>query len=236
MSNLYNQFFFQPLFNALIFIYSYFSFESLGLAVILLTIFIRILLFPFFHKSTKNQIIIQKIQPKIKEIMDKHKDNKEEQVKKVMEIYKEHQVNPFSGFLLLFIQLPILIALYQVFYYGLAPESFHYVYSFIRKPETINFIFLGLINLKEKSILMVVLAAILQYFQGKLLLPKNSQNNKKDLSSAEIMSRQMVFFGPILTILVLSNLPAVLGLYWSVSSAFSIFQQIIINKSLKKLD
>jgi len=83
---------------------------------------------------------------------------------------------------------------------------------------------------------MVVLAAILQYFQGKLLLPKNSQNNKKDLSSAEIMSRQMVFFGPILTILVLSNLPAVLGLYWSVSSAFSIFQQIIINKSLKKLD
>ncbi|MFA5173211.1 MAG: YidC/Oxa1 family membrane protein insertase [Candidatus Paceibacterota bacterium] len=234
MSFLYNEFLYRPLLNALVFIYDFISFEDLGLAVILLTVFIRLILFPLFHKGSKNQAIIQKIQPKIKEISDNFKDNKEEQVKRIMEIYKENKINPFSGILLLLIQLPILLALFHVFYYGLSStDSFSLLYSFVPKPESFNFSFLGLINLKEPSIIVVVLAAAFQYFQGWLSLPAS---RGKSQNPAEDLGKKMVLIGPFLTFFILYSLPSVVGLYWITTSIFSSLQQIIINNSLKKND
>jgi YidC/Oxa1 family membrane protein insertase len=91
--------------------------------------------------------------------------------------------------------------------------------------------FLGLIDLKSRSILMVGLAAIAQYFQGSLALPKTDKS--KELSGPERMSKQMVLFGPLFTILVLWQLPSALGIYWLITSVFSIVQQIYINKKVR---
>ncbi len=231
MGSLFNTILYQPLFNALVFLYKYVAFQDLGIAIILLTILIRFILYPFFYKSFKNQTLMQRLQPQIRKIQHDHKDNREKQAQVLMALYKEHKVNPFSGFLLILLQLPVLIALYQLFLKGFTPESFVNLYDFISSPDQINHSFLGLIDLQSRSIVMVGLAALVQYFQGRLALPKFSAS-EKDPSSRIV--RQMVFIGPILTVVFLTSLPSAIGLYWLVTSLFSIGQQIIINRQIEK--
>ncbi|MDO8664676.1 MAG: YidC/Oxa1 family membrane protein insertase [Candidatus Liptonbacteria bacterium] len=229
--DIYNILIYQPILNVLVVFYKTIAFYDFGLAVIFSTIFIRLLLYPIFHKSTKHSLIMQKIQPKVEKIKELHRENKEKQLKATMELYKEHGVNPMSGIFLLFLQLPVLIALYQIFFNKLTPQVLSSLYSFVSPPGSFNTSFLGLINLEQSSILMVSLAAILQYFQGKMMLPKIEKGRK--LSTPESVGRQMVYLAPILTLLIFMRMPAAISLYWTVSVAFSIFQQIIINRQLK---
>lgn len=219
-----------PLFNGLIFLYNTIAFQDFGLAIIFLTLLIRVILFPIFYKSAENQILIQRLQPELNKIQHDHKDNREKQAQAMMDLYRKHKVNPFSGFLLLLVQLPILIALYQVFLKEFSPDSFNNLYDFIQKPVNFNTGFLGLLDLEKPSILMVSLAVVAQYFQGYLVLPK--KRSGKEESAPERMARQMVYFGPLMTIIIFVNLPAAIGLYWLVTSAFSITQQIYINKTV----
>ncbi len=230
MGNFFHIILYKPLLNALIFFYNTAAFGDLGISIILLTILIRLVLFPIFQKSVRNQTLLQKIQPKIKKIQEDHKHDKEKQAKELLSLYKEHKVNPFSGFLFLLIQLPILIILYDLFLKGLNVASFGDLYSFVAAPKNFQTLFLGLINLKNRSILLVVSAAIAQFFQGRLALPKIDKT--KELSPAERITRQMVLTGPLITVFIFFNLPAAVSLYWLTSSVFSIGQQIIINKQI----
>ena len=235
MTNLFHEILYQPLFNALIFLYEYFSFHDLGVAIILLTIIIRLILFPLFYKGAKDQAILQRLAPKIKEIQNNHRDDREKQARALMDLYRQHRVSPFSGFLLLLIQLPILIALYRVFLNGFSAETLTNLYSFIPKPEFLNYSFLGIINLGKKNLLIIAAAAVVQYFQGKLSMVKTTKP-LRDLTPTERMSRQMIYFGPILTIIFLYffNLPSAVALYWLTTSAFSVIQQIMINKKISE--
>jgi YidC/Oxa1 family membrane protein insertase len=219
-----------PLFNALIFLYDFASFQDFGVAIILLTVLIRIIFLPLFYKGAKNQIIIQRLQPEINRIQHDHKHDREKQAQALMDLYRAHKVNPFSSFFMLFLQLPVLIAIYQVFLRGFSPELFDHLYAFVPRPEQLNANFLGLIDLQKQSILMVSFAALAQYVQGYLTIPAAQKG--KELSSAERVARQMVYLGPIFTIMILSNLPSAVGLYWLVTSVFSIGQQVYINKTL----
>ncbi|MBI4992410.1 MAG: membrane protein insertase YidC [Candidatus Harrisonbacteria bacterium] len=227
---MFQTFLYNPLFNALVFLYNTAAFQDLGLAIIFLTIVIRIIFMPLFYRSTKNQILLQRLQPELAKIQHDHKDDREKQAQAMMDLYKKHNVNPFSGFLLLLIQLPVLIALYRVFFGGFSPELFDRLYSFVLRPEALNATLLGLIDLAKPSILMVSLAAVMQYIQGRTALLKTDKN--KPLSQPEKMAKQMIYFGPVMTVLVLSNLPSAIGLYWLVTSAFSVVQQVYINKTI----
>jgi YidC/Oxa1 family membrane protein insertase len=232
MGNFFHVILYQPLLNALIFFYNTVAFGDLGISIILLTVLIRLILFPIFQKSVRSQTILQRIQPKIKKIQEDHKHDKEKQAKELLSLYQEHKVNPFSGFLFLLIQLPILIILYQLFLKGLTTASFGDLYNFIATPKNFQTFFVGLINLQNKSILLVVLAAIAQFFQGRLALPKIDKT--KELSPAERITRQMVFTAPLITLFIFFNLPAAVSLYWLTSSMFSIGQQVIINKQINE--
>ena len=234
MSDLFHEFLYRPLFNALIFLYQYLSFHDLGIAIIFLTIIIRLILFPLFYKGAKDQAILQRLAPKIKEIQVNHKNDREKQAQAILDLYRQHKVNPFSGFLLLLIQLPILFALYRVFLNGFSTKTLTNLYSFVPSPSSLNYLFLGFIDLSKRNIFIVVAAAMVQYFQGRLSVTKTNKPFK-DLDATERMSRQMVYLGPILTILFLYgfNLPSAVGLYWLTTSTFSVIQQIIINKQLK---
>lgn len=221
MVYLFNAYIYAPILSVLIFIYRYASFHDLGIAIILLTLLVRIVLFPVFFKSAKDQSLMQRIQPRIQEIQEKHKEDKEAQAKALMELYREHKLNPFAGFFLLLLQLPIFLALFQMFTKELTSGLFD------------SRMFLGFIDLGAKSIALVLVAAILQYFQGKLALPpaepkKEGQKENPTLAVTKIM----VIVGPAVTVLVLMNLPAALGLYWAVSTGFSIVQQVYINRAL----
>jgi len=224
MGSLFNIYLYQPILSVLIFIYENLSFHDLGLAIIILTILVRVVLFPLFYKSAKDQSLMQRLQPKIKKIQDDHRHDKEKQTQALLALYKEHKFNPFSGIFLLLIQLPILIALYQVFLKELNQSVFTSPYFF------------GFINLSQKSLAMAVLAALLQYYQAKLALAPNKEGESKNQPNPMAsMGKTMVYMGPIITLLILSNLPSALGFYWSISTAFSLAQQVYINKKLKKI-
>ena len=223
---------YEPLLNLLIGLYNTVAFEDLGVAIILLTAIVRLALFPLFQKSIRHQAALQAIQPKIKEVQEKHKHDKTRQTEEMFALYKREKVNPFSGMFFLIIQLPILIALYRIFLNGVAVGSFSNLYSFVASPEAFQTTLFGLINLNERSILMVVVAAILQYIQGKLALPV--RDGKTPLSQAERVGKNMVIVGPLLTLFIFFNLPAAVGLYWTTTSLFSIGQQLLLRREQNK--
>lgn len=228
ISTFFNTVLIAPLLNVLIFFYNTIAFGDFGIAIILLTVLIRLILFPVFQKSARHQRQMQELQPKLKKLQDEHKGDRTKQAEAMMGFYKENNVSPFSGFFLLLIQLPILIALYQVLSKSLSASFTKYLYSFVPAPEHISHSFLGLINLDEKNIIIVILAALGQYFQAKISLPKVQPG--QTLTQIERVGRNMIYLGPVLTGFILLSLPSALGLFWIVGSIFSIFQQIIINK------
>ncbi len=230
MLSLFNEIFYRPIFNALIFIYNSVAFGDLGIAIILLTVLIRVVLFPLFHKTMKHQTEMQRLGPEIKKIQDSHKDNKEKQAQALLEFYRRNKINPFSGFFLLIPQILVFIALYTVFLKGISEKTLEHLYGFVAAPSEVSGVFLGLIDLNNPNILIVGLAAVAQFFQGKLSLPKKTGGEP---SLGENIGRQMVYIGPILTIVILMYLPAAVGLYWLTTSLVSVGQQAFINKSLK---
>jgi len=228
---------YQPLFNALIFLYQFLPGKDFGVAVIVLTIIIRIILYPLMLKSIKSQKALAELQPQIQEIQQKYKNDKEKQGKEMMALYQKEKINPLGGCLPLLLQLPILFALYRVFWKGLEPESMSSLYSFIPSPEAINPTFLGIINLAEPSLVLAVLAGILQFFQTKMLTPKNKKTPVKGDQMAQfsnMMQKQMLYFFPLFTVFILWKLPAAIGVYWTITALFSIFQQYLIMKPQKE--
>ena len=228
---IFNIVFYQPLFNLLILFYL-FS-KDFGLAIILLTTLIRLLFYPLTTKSIKSQKTLEGFQEKIKEIQEKYRDDKERQVKETMELYRREKINPFSGFLPLLIQFPILIALYQVFRKGLISQEMANLYSFIPQPGQINPFFLKFLDLTKPYLLLALLAGIFQFFQTKMTLPKTKKNKTQIEQFSNLFQKQTLYFFPIFTVFLLWKLPSAISLYWLVTTIFSIIQQYLILKKLK---
>jgi len=229
MFALYHEIFYQPLLNTLVFLYETIALYDFGLAIIIFTLVIRVLLFPLFQKSIRYQTTMQHLQPEMKRIEDETKKDKEREVKEKLALYKKHHVNPFYGFFFIVVQLIILIALFHILnsYKETIPKD---LYPFIPSPPPLNETLFGLINLTKSNILLVSVAAIAQYFQGKLSLPKKQSGVKP--SHAELVGRQMVYVGPVIMLVAFASLPAAIPLYFLVSTLFSIAQQLVINKEL----
>jgi YidC/Oxa1 family membrane protein insertase len=228
---------YQPLFNGLVVLYEYLPGHDFGIAVITLTVIIRIILYPLMIKSIRSQRALTDLQPKIQEIQKKYKEDKERQAKETMALYKKEKVNPFGGCLPLLIQLPILIALYRVFWRGFEPETMSYLYSFVPHPGTIDPHFLGIVNLGEASIVIALLAGIAQFFQTRMMTPKTKSKPKEGGMASQFsntMQKQMLYFFPIFTVFILWKLPAAIGIYWIVTALFSIGQQYLILKKPPK--
>jgi len=234
--NTFNIILYKPLFNALVLLYQYLPGHDFGVAVIILTIIIRLILYPLMAQSIKSQKVLSELQPKIQEIQIKYKNEKEKQAMATMELYKKEKINPFGGCLPLLIQFPLLIALYQVFWRGFQPGEMANLYSFVPHLETINPSFLGMINLDKASPILAVLAGISQFFQTKMITPRQQKLGagqslgKGDQMGqfSQIMQKQTLYFFPIFTVFILWRLPAAIGLYWVVTVLFSIAQQYLI--------
>ena len=225
MSFIWNEVIYRPLFNLLIFFYNTISFQDLGLAIILLTILIKLVLYPLNHKMHKHQGAMKRLQGDIKRIQEEYKGDKAKQSEAMLALYKTNKVNPFSSFIILIIQLPILIAIYKVMNSGLNGASLDLTYSFIAKPELLNEVSFGLINLQDPNILIVCLAAILQFLQGYFSLG----SLKGDDPQAKIQ-RQTIFILPILMLFLFWKLPSGIVLYIATSSLVSILEQFLRDK------
>ena len=231
---IFHEVLYRPLLNSLIFIYEFIPGHDLGIAIIILTILIKVILLPLSRKSIESQKALSKLQPEIKKIQAKYKNDKEKQARAIMEFYKQNKINPASGCLPLLIQLPILIALYKVFLSGLNSKVVADLYSFMPQIEHINPMFLGRVDLSERSIPLAVIAGGLQYVQTKMITAKQAQGKDKKSDFASIMNQQMLYMMPIMTAIIALNFPAGLPLYWIVVTLFTISQQYFIMKKNNK--
>ena len=234
ISSLYNTILYQPLFNALVAIYNIVPGGDFGIAIIILTLLFRFALYPLSAKAIIAQRKLAKVQPKVKELQEKFKQDKDKQAREMMSLYKKEGVNPFAGILPILIQLPILIALYQVFWKGLDVEQLQHLYSFVANPSQIEPLFLGMINLAEKSFIVAGLAGAFQFLQGKQLANQSTKQSSGKPDFAATLQKRMLYFFPVLTLLIVSQLPSAVGLYWITTSIFSIGQQWYVTKNLKE--
>jgi YidC/Oxa1 family membrane protein insertase len=240
MSFLFHNFFYAPLYNGLILFINIIPFHDVGLAVILFTCIIKVIIFPLSQQSIKTQFEMKKIDPELNEIKLKYKDDKQVQAEKVMQLYKDKGINPFAGILLMLIQLPILIALYWVFLKGglpkIDPAS---IYSFTKIPDTINMIFLG-IDVASKSMVFAFFVALAQFLQMQITLPKPKKVEIKDNKNpgfsdelAKSMNMQMKYVMPVIMFFIAKSFPLVVSLYLITSSLFAIGQELYIRGKYK---
>ena len=226
----FNTILYQPLFNALVLLYEYLPGHDFGIAIIVLTILIKVVFYPLGSQGIKSQKALSELQPKMKEIQEKFKNKKEEQAKATMELYKKEKINPLSGCLPLLVQLPILIALYRVFWKGFQAEQMHHLYSFVPHPGLIDPTFFGLVDLAQPCIALAFLTGIAQFFQTKIMTPKQKPAKKGNADFSQMMQKQMLYFFPVFTVFILWNLPSAVALYWIVMTLFTIGQQYITLK------
>jgi len=152
-----------------------------------------------------------------------------------MELYQKEKINPFSGCLPMLLQLPVLIALYQVFLRGLNPEALSgSLYSFVNNPGLINFSFLGIIVLTNSNIFLAFLAGALQFYQLKISTNPKQNIQGKGSDFSKTMQSQMIYFFPLFTVYIVWQFGSIIGLYWIVSILFSIAEHYIVIKKEKR--
>jgi YidC/Oxa1 family membrane protein insertase len=218
----------RPLLNVLIVIYN--LIPDFGVAIILFTILIRLILFPLNQKALKSQREMAELQPKLLKVKEEFKDDKQKQAEETMKIYKDHKINPFAGIFAILIQLPIFIALFQVLRTDFAKDTLTSLYDFIPDPGVINQSLFGLVDLAKASVVIAVLAGITQFIQAKLTskwtpIPKTKGNN-----IGAMLQKNMLYFFPVLTFMIALSFPAGLSLYWTTSNVFGVIQQWYMSK------
>lgn len=236
MTSIFTTIFYQPVLNLLIFLYNITPFNDFGIAIILLTIIIKLIFWPLGSKAIKSQKALQDLQPKIDEIKTKYKDDKVASSKAIMDLYKDNKVNPFSSCLPLLIQLPFLWAVFRIFRTGVE-NNLDLVYPFISRPETINTITLGLMDLSTPNVYLAVLAGAAQFWQAKMVTTKKpvvKTPGAKDENMMAIMNKQMLFIMPAVTVFIGLSLPGGLALYWFVITLLTAIQQLVVFKSKSK--
>lgn len=243
----------QPMINTLAFLYH--LIPDLGVGIILLTLIIKIVLFPLNWKSIKAQKEMKNIQEKVNEIKARV-ENKEQQAVEVMNLYKKEKVNPFSSCLPLVLQLVMLIALINALngfmighikISGITYQIKDTFYPFISNLVgniNFNYIAFGFLDLTKKAtdnlksisgisgIILAVIAGAAQFFQTKMMTPattpSNANPNDKESQLTGALNKQMLYMFPALTVWMGLSFAIGITLYWVVSTVFSIIQQAII--------
>ena len=198
--NLFDVIIVQPILNLLMAIYSIVPGGDFGISIIIFTVIIRFLLWPLVKKQLHQTKAMRKMQPELKKIQAKYKNNKQAQGLAMMELYKKHNISPFGSIGVLLIQLPILIGIYRVvqifamhrdelgkFTYGFM-DNIPAVKELLASPDNFNQNFLGFIDLTQHAVsengvvigllVLALLAALLQFFLSKQMSP-NTDSNKR---------------------------------------------------------
>lgn len=233
MTHFFQVILYQPLFN--IFVGLYNLIPDVGVVILIITVFLKLVLYPLTKSSIKSQKALTDLQPKLEEIKAKHKGNQQLIASETMKLYKENKVSPFSSCLPLLIQLPILIALYYVLQKGLSNGGdYSLLYSFVDKPEQIKTVSLGFIELGKSSPILAVLAGAAQFWQAKMMTtkkpPKVAGEGAKDEGMMATMNKQMLYMMPVMTVVIGFSLPAGLTLYWLLSTVLTALQQLVVFK------
>ncbi len=227
---------YEPIYNALIFIAQHLSFKDVGIAVIILTVIIRLILSPLSKKSIISQYKMRSLEPKIAAIKAKGL-SREEEAKETFALYKSEKINPFSGCLYILIQLPILFALYYVFIRGIHQPQHLYAALSV---ENLKNMFLGLVDITKPFLPLALLAGGTQALQAFLApKPPAPAGDAKGFQAqlAKSLSVQTRYILPVIIVFIANTLASAVSLYWSIANIFSIGQELYFRRTLrKKLD
>lgn len=182
---------------------------SFGLAIILFTIIIRVLLLPLSIKQTKSTAKMGAIQPEMKKVQEKYKKDPQKSQQEVMKLYKENGVNPMGGCLPMLVQMPILFALFAVF------NKLNF--------QGAGFLWLADLTLKDKTMILPILSAVTTYFSSKLMQPPGGGAQSKQTST---MNTVMAIFMGFMSL----KFAGALVLYWVINNVLQVIQTLVINK------
>jgi YidC/Oxa1 family membrane protein insertase len=240
---MFNTLLVHPLFNLLALIYAAIPGHDFGIAIIILTIIVRLILWPIVTRQLHSQRALQELQPELARIRAEAKGDRALEGRLTMELYKEKEINPFGSLLPLIIQIPVFIALYAVLRDVVKPHEFADVsYPFIKHLGSIQAIInshttfdpklFNVIDLSKASPVMALLAALAQFIQTKQLAPKQNTNDAQAQATAA-----MTYIFPFLTLLLGLSWPSALTLYWTTSSAVAVLQQsIVLRRDVAELE
>lgn len=233
----WNTLLYKPIFNTLIYLIDKLPGHSLGWAIILLTLIIKLILLVPNQKALRSQKMLQKVQPQLDALKQKYKNDPQRLARETMALWKKYKVSPMGSCLPMLIQFPILIALFYVVKGGLDVIDTSLLYEPLRNFDisSIEPIFLGIIDLtKINLIVLPVIIGGLQFFQIRLSLNKNKGLVKKTEGAAAVMpmmNNMMQYFMPVMIAVFSASLPAAVGFYWGISTLFGIGQQLVVNNS-----
>lgn len=231
MKFLFDLILYQPIFN--LFVVLYRLIPDVGVTIFLMTVLVKLVIYPFTTASIKAQKALADLQPKLEAIKVTHKGDQQKIAQETMRLYSENKVNPLGSCLPLIIQLLITIALYYVLQAGLTSNDFSQLYSFVKSPGQINRISLGLFDLSQKgNIILPLLAGAAQFWQAKMMIrkrpPKVAGAGAKDEDMMAMMNKQMLYLMPVMTAVIGFQLPAGLAWYWLLSTVLTALQQLVI--------
>jgi YidC/Oxa1 family membrane protein insertase len=231
---------YEPLYNALVYLVDIVPAHDMGIAVIILTIFVKLVLFPLSRQAIRTQAAMREIAPEVEELKKKYKDKQEEQARAIFALYRERGIRPFSTFFLIFLQLPILFGLYWVFWKGGLPSvDTSILYSFVPKPENVNMEFLGFVDMSQRSVFLAFLTGLTQYLYTRLSMGRRKPAVKEDNPSfssdmARSFDLQARYVLPLLFAGISYTLAAALPLYWTTSNLFMIGQELYMGRRFKE--
>ena len=218
---------YQPIFNLFVWLYDFIP--DMGVIIFIVTILIKLALHPLTTKSIKAQKDLQEIQPKLEALKKEFKGDQQRIAQETMKLYSEHKVNPLGSCLPMLIQLPVFFALYYVLRGLFGEIRFDLLYSFVARPENISPISFGIFDLSERSVVLAVLAAGTQFIQARMMQsskpPKEAGEGGKDESMTAMMNKQMLYFLPLMTLLIGMSFPGGLPLYCLLSTLIMVLQQ-----------
>ncbi|MBI5405625.1 membrane protein insertase YidC [Candidatus Kaiserbacteria bacterium] len=235
ISSFFHAVFYNPIYNALVALMALVPGGDVGVAVILLTIGIRLILLPFSLSAARTQRAMKMLEPKIKEMKEKHKGDKEKEALGTLALYREERVNPFSSILTVFVQIPVLLALFWVF----SRESFvvpnaALLYAFTPIPGSVSLEFLGIISVAGKSMVLAVLAGFSQFLQAHAAL---SGTMKPSLGSAQgdfqkIMGLQLKYVFPFLIATISYTTSGAIALYFIATNLAGVLQEWYVRRAI----
>lgn len=237
ISTLFHAAFYNPVYNLLVFLVALIPGGDVGVAIVLATLLVKFLLLPLSLSAIRTQREMKRIEPLLKDLKKKYPD-KQEQALKTMELYRERRINPFASIATLFIQLPILIALYWVFRAGaFSTLNTALLYGFTPLPAHVSLIFLGLVSVTGSSVTLAALAGAAQYLQAHFMTaPASPASPEGEASFAADMARamtvQMKYVFPVI-IGVFAYTSGAIALYFITSALAQTFQEYFVLRKVR---
>ncbi len=238
ISTLFNIAFYNPIYNALVALVAIVPGGDVGIAVVLITILIRLVLLPFSLSAARTQRAMKVLEPKIKHLKEKHKGNKEKEALETLALYKEARVNPFASILTVFIQIPVLLALYWVFLYEpFSVINTNLLYAITPIPQVVSLSFLGLISVSSKSYILAVLAGLTQFFQAHTALsgtmkPSPSKGMQGDFQ--KIMGMQLKFVFPFIIGIISYTTGGAIAIYFITTNLVGVLQELHVRRKINE--